>query len=149
MAVFTAVSLDDLTPWLKQFPLGKAVALKGIASGIENSNFFLTTEQGEYVLTIFENLDFEQLPFYLNLMRHLAEHDSVGQSLELDARKQTLLRSLQLRPGAWSLQAPVAQPGRKTPRGRATLPESRILGAPRESAWPWLWAEGPRHSPGL
>ena len=74
MAVFTAVSLDDLTPWLKQFPLGKAVAIKGIASGIENSNFFLTTERGEYVLTIFENLDFEQLPFYLNLMRHLAEH---------------------------------------------------------------------------
>jgi homoserine kinase type II len=73
MAVFTAVSLDDLTPWLKQFPLGKAVALKGIASGIENSNFFLTTEQGEYVLTIFENLDFAQLPFYLNLMRHLAD----------------------------------------------------------------------------
>ena len=73
MAVFTAVSLDDLSPWLKQFPLGKALALKGIASGIENSNFFLTTEQGEYVLTIFENLDFEQLPFYLNLMRHLAD----------------------------------------------------------------------------
>ena len=73
MAVFTAVSLDDLTPWLKQFPLGKATAIKGIASGIENTNFFLTTERGEYVLTIFENLSFEQLPFYLNLMRHLAE----------------------------------------------------------------------------
>ena len=73
MAVFTAVSLDDLTPWLKQFPLGKAKAIKGIASGIENTNFFLTTERGEYVLTIFENLSFEQLPFYLNLMRHLAD----------------------------------------------------------------------------
>jgi homoserine kinase type II len=73
MAVFTAVSLDDLTQWIKQFPLGKALAIKGIASGIENSNFFLTTERGEYVLTIFENLDFEHLPFYLQLMRHLAE----------------------------------------------------------------------------
>ncbi len=73
MAVFTAVSLDDLTPWLKQFPLGQAVAIRGIASGIENSNFFITTERGEYVLTIFENLSFAQLPFYLNLMRHLAE----------------------------------------------------------------------------
>jgi len=73
MAVFTAVSLDDITQWIKQFPLGKALALKGIASGIENSNFFITTERGEYVLTIFENLSFEQLPFYLNLMRHLAE----------------------------------------------------------------------------
>lgn len=74
MAVFTAVSLDDLALWLKQFPLGTASAIKGIASGIENSNFFITTERGEYVLTIFENLGFEQLPFYLNLMRHLADH---------------------------------------------------------------------------
>ncbi|MRV73174.1 homoserine kinase [Duganella sp. FT92W] len=73
MAVFTPVSLDDVGQWITQFPLGKPVAIKGIASGIENSNFFLTTESGEYVLTIFENLSFEQLPFYLNLMRHLAE----------------------------------------------------------------------------
>jgi len=73
MAVFTAVTLDDLTQWIKQFPLGQALALDGIASGIENSNFFLTTERGEYVLTVFENLDFAQLPFYVQLMRHLAE----------------------------------------------------------------------------
>jgi homoserine kinase type II len=76
MAVFTAVTLDELTQWIEQFPLGQPVALKGIASGIENSNFFLTTERGaertEYVLTVFENLDFDQLPFYLQLMRHLA-----------------------------------------------------------------------------
>ncbi|MES2899642.1 MAG: homoserine kinase [Pseudomonadota bacterium] len=75
MAVFTAVSLDDVSPWLNQFPLGKALAIRGIASGIENSNFFITTERGEYVLTIFEVLSFEQLPFYLNLMKHLAERD--------------------------------------------------------------------------
>ncbi|MES2318097.1 MAG: homoserine kinase [Pseudomonadota bacterium] len=73
MAVFTAVSMDEVSPWLKQFPLGQALAIKGIASGIENSNFFITTEAGEYVLTIFEVLGFAQLPFYLNLMRHLAE----------------------------------------------------------------------------
>jgi homoserine kinase type II len=77
MAVFTPVTLDDVTQWIKQFPLGKPLALKGIASGIENSNFFLTVEQDgqpvEYVLTVFENLSFEQLPFYLQLMRHLAE----------------------------------------------------------------------------
>ena len=74
MAVFTPVSLDDVSQWIKQFPLGKALALKGIASGIENSNFFIHTESGEYVLTVFEVLTFEQLPFYLQLMRHLAEH---------------------------------------------------------------------------
>ena len=75
MAVFTPVSLDDLTQWITQFKLGKALAIKGISSGIENSNFFLTTEAGEFVLTIFEKLSFEQLPFYLELMRHLAERD--------------------------------------------------------------------------
>jgi homoserine kinase type II len=73
MAVFTAVSLDDLSQWIKQFPLGQALALEGISSGIDNSNFFLTTERGEFVLTIFENLGFDQLPFYVQLMRHLAE----------------------------------------------------------------------------
>ena len=73
MAVFTSVTLDDLVQWITQFPLGKALNIQGIASGIENSNFFLTTERGEFVLTIFENLSFEQLPFYVQLMRHLAE----------------------------------------------------------------------------
>jgi homoserine kinase type II len=73
MAVFTPVTLDDLTAWMPQFNLGKALAIKGISSGIENTNFFLTTEAGEFVLTIFEKLGFEQLPFYLHLMRHLAE----------------------------------------------------------------------------
>ena len=80
MAVFTAVSLDDLHQWIKQFPLGQAVGLEGISSGIDNSNFFLNTQHGtqsgpqsgHYVLTIFENLRFDQLPFYVNLMRHLA-----------------------------------------------------------------------------
>jgi homoserine kinase type II len=72
MAVFTSVSLTDLSVWISQFPLGQAHAIKGISSGIENSNFFISTDAGEYVLTIFENLTFEQLPFYLHLMDHLA-----------------------------------------------------------------------------
>jgi homoserine kinase type II len=73
MAVFTPVSLDEIIPWAAQFPIGTVRSIQGISSGIENSNFFLFTERGEYVLTIFEKLNFEQLPFYLNLMRHLAE----------------------------------------------------------------------------
>ncbi len=75
MAVFTSVTLQDLEPWMQQYPLGKALAIRGISSGIENSNFFVDTEQGEFVLTIFENLSFEQCPFYLKLMRHLADRD--------------------------------------------------------------------------
>lgn len=75
MAVFTPVTLDDLIQWIPPFSLGKALAIKGISSGIENSNFFINTERGEYVLTVFEKLSFEQLPFYLELMRHLAQRD--------------------------------------------------------------------------
>ena len=73
MAVFTPVNLTDLTHWMTQFNLGRAQSIKGISSGIENSNFFLTTDNGEFVLTIFENLNFEQLSFYLHLMDHLAQ----------------------------------------------------------------------------
>lgn len=99
MAVFTAVTLDDLTQWMDQFPLGQPVALKGIASGIENSNFFLTTERGEYVLTVFENLDFDQLPFYLQLMRHLAERGIPVPAPVANARGE-LVASLQGKPAA-------------------------------------------------
>ena len=75
MAVFTSVSLEEVIPWAEQFPVGRVRSLQGISSGIENSNFFLNAEHGEFVLTIFEKLTFEQLPFYLNLMRHLAERE--------------------------------------------------------------------------
>jgi homoserine kinase type II len=74
MAVFTAVTASQLADWLHDYELGEAVDFRGIASGIENSNFFLTTTRGDYVLTIFENLSAAQLPFYLDLMRHLASH---------------------------------------------------------------------------
>ena len=71
MAVFTPVSLQDLTPWIASFSLGKVHRIEGISSGIENSNFFVNTEKGDYVLTLFEKLSFDELPFYLNLMQHL------------------------------------------------------------------------------
>ena len=73
MAVFTQVSEHDARALLAGYALGDFRALKGIAAGIENSNFFLTTTQGEYVLTVFEVLKAEQLPFYIELMNHLAE----------------------------------------------------------------------------
>lgn len=73
MAVFTPVTLQDLNPLLAGFPLASATAIRGIGSGIENSNFFVTIQDREYVLTLFEKLTHEELPFYLNLMHHLAE----------------------------------------------------------------------------
>ena len=72
MAVFTALTRAEAASFLTQFTLGELVDLQGISSGIENTNYFLTTSQGRYVLTVFERLTFKQLPFYLELMRHLA-----------------------------------------------------------------------------
>jgi homoserine kinase type II len=74
MAVFTPVSNQELSQWLQGFSVGTLVAVEGIASGIENSNFFVSTSRGRYVLTLFENLTERELPFYINLMAHLARH---------------------------------------------------------------------------
>jgi homoserine kinase type II len=73
MAVFTPVSRDQLESWLARYPVGALASFEGIASGIENSNFFVDTDAGRWVLTLFERLTHEQLPFYLYLMKHLAQ----------------------------------------------------------------------------
>jgi homoserine kinase type II len=72
MAVFTEVSFDEAGEFVRRLDIGQLSALRGIASGIENTNYFVSTDRGEWVLTLFERLSAEQLPFYLHLMRHLA-----------------------------------------------------------------------------
>jgi homoserine kinase type II len=72
MAVFTDVTPQEAQTLLDTLNLGTLQTMKGATSGIENTNYFVTTDRGEYVLTLFERLSFEQLPFYLHLMDHLA-----------------------------------------------------------------------------
>jgi homoserine kinase type II len=77
MAVYTEVSTKEARALLKQLKLGNLKVMKGCSGGIENTNYFVTTQLDdvihEYVLTLFERLTMEQLPFYLRLMKHLAQ----------------------------------------------------------------------------
>src|SRR6478672_464683 len=75
MSVFTPVSDDDARALLEHYSLGALERLEGIAQGVENTNYFLTTTTGEYVLTLFEHIPREDLPFYVGLMDHLSHHE--------------------------------------------------------------------------
>ncbi len=99
MAVFTEVSIAEAQHLVKRLNLGRVQALRGIKAGIENTNYFLQTDQGEWVLTVFERLSFEQLPFYLRLMQHLARRGIAVPEPKADATGEILHR-LQGKPAA-------------------------------------------------
>src|SRR5690606_35152986 len=99
MAVFTPVAREELSRWLESFDQGELLAFEGIASGIENSNFFVDTTKGRFVLTLFERLSAEVLPFYLGLMHHLAAHD-IDCPDPIPARDGHYLSSLEGKPAA-------------------------------------------------
>lgn len=73
MAVFTEVTPEVCAKLLESYDIGTFVDMRGITAGIENSNFYVTTSSGRWVLTIFERLSEAQLPFYLELCRHLGD----------------------------------------------------------------------------
>jgi homoserine kinase type II len=72
MAVFTEVSFDEAADFLRSLGLGRLRAIEACAGGIENTNYFVDTEAGAHVLTLFERMAGDELPFYLHLMQHLA-----------------------------------------------------------------------------
>ncbi|MFJ5446172.1 homoserine kinase [Methylobacillus methanolivorans] len=104
MSVFTTVSFEQMQQWLKGYALGELLDLQGIASGITNTNYFVTTTSGRYVLTLFEEHSAEELPNFLNLMTHLAERgipcphpvkDKTGAALgELNGKPAALVSCL-------------------------------------------------------
>jgi homoserine kinase type II len=75
MSVFTPVSEEQARALLEHYTLGELEALEGIAQGVENTNYFLTTTTGRYVLTLFEEIPRADIPFYVGLMDHLAHHE--------------------------------------------------------------------------
>ncbi len=106
LAVYTPVEQDDLLQFLAGYDLGEVIAFKGIAEGVENSNFFLETERGRYILTLYEKrVDPHDLPFFIGLMDHLAEaglpcptpvHNSDGEALgRLNGRPAAIISFLQ------------------------------------------------------
>jgi homoserine kinase type II len=113
MAVYTEVTAEDLYALLERYDIGSLTAFKGIAEGVENSNFFLSAGNGQFILTLYEKrVAAEDLPFFLGLMEHLAQggvrcptpvHDREGQVLrELAGRPAAIVTFL---PG-YSLQKP-------------------------------------------
>jgi len=74
MAVYTEVSFEELETLLERYDIGTPMSFKGIAEGIENSNFYLQTDRGAFILTLYEKrVAAEDLPFFLGLMEHLAK----------------------------------------------------------------------------
>lgn len=104
MSVFTSVSFPQLQAWLKDYAIGELLELKGIASGITNTNYFVTTSQNKYVLTLFEHNSLDELPYFIDLMSHLAAHgipcpkpiaDKAGNSLHsLNGKPAVLISCL-------------------------------------------------------
>jgi homoserine kinase type II len=105
MSVFTSVTIPQLQTWLQDYAIGELVELKGISSGITNTNYFVTTTQDKFVLTLFEHNTLEELPYFIDLMAHLASHgipcpkpipDKHGVSLHtLNGKPATLISCLQ------------------------------------------------------
>jgi homoserine kinase type II len=100
MAVYTDVADDELRAFVGLYDIGEVLSCKGIAEGVENSNFLITTERGNYILTLYEKRVAPQdLPFFIALMEHLARQ-GVACPTPVRARDGVALRQLCGRPAA-------------------------------------------------
>ncbi|WP_349359662.1 homoserine kinase [Stappia sp.] len=100
MAVYTEVSDEDLARFVAGYDIGDVLACKGIAEGVENSNFLLHTRAGYFILTLYEKrVDPADLPFFIDLMRHLADK-GISCPTPVAARDGAMLGELAGRPAA-------------------------------------------------
>src|SRR5262245_34921841 len=100
MAVYTDVAADELAEFLSLYDLGELLSYKGIAEGVENSNFLLHTSRGSFILTLYEKRVAKgDLPFFLGLMTHLATH-GINCPQPVENRKGEALGVLAGRPAA-------------------------------------------------
>jgi homoserine kinase type II len=100
MAVYTDVPDDELRLFVADYDIGEVVSCKGIAEGVENSNYLLRTDRGTFFLTLYEKrVDPADLPFFIALMEHLAEH-GIACPIPIKARDGVALRRLCGRPAA-------------------------------------------------
>lgn len=100
MAVYTEVSDGELAAFLEAYDIGRATSFKGIAEGVENSNYLLLTDRGPYILTLYEKrVAPADLPFFLGLIEHLAAR-GVPCPTPIHGRDGTVLRELCGRPAA-------------------------------------------------
>ncbi len=121
MAVYTEVSDDELTAFVGQYDIGAVVSYKGIAEGVENSNYLLQTDRGSFILTLYEKrVERADLPFFLGLMEHLAGQ-GVTCPTPLHGRDGSALRELCGRPAAIVTFLQGMWPRRATPRHCALL----------------------------
>lgn len=74
MSVYTRIEQDELREFLARYEIGALVDYRGISAGIENTNYYVSTETHELILTLFEQFEADELPYFLELMGHLAEH---------------------------------------------------------------------------
>ena len=122
MSVYTWVEPHELRLLLQHYELGALVDYEGISAGIENTNYFVTTDSGRYVLTLFESIGFDDLPYYLDLMAFLAEH-GVPSAHPLPDREGHYLRTFKHRPAA------LVQRLSGVSTERPSVPQCRAIGA--------------------
>lgn len=116
MAVYTEIDDEELTAFLDDYDIGRPVACKGIAEGVENSNFLLQTERGTFILTIYEKrVRAEDLPFFVGLMEHLAAK-GIPCPTPIKARDGAALRRLAGKPAAIVAFLQGVWPRRPTPQ---------------------------------